>query len=139
MPSPPPTEGALRILIADDHRLFAASLMTALSEDDRVEVVGIADNGQQAVELALELRPDVLLMDSKMPVLDGFEATRRLREAGSDLQILILSGSDEKIGSEDAAKAGATGYLRKDHGVGELKRVFLEVTSLAAVLGPSSR
>jgi DNA-binding NarL/FixJ family response regulator len=139
MVSTPRPEGLVRILIADDHRLFAESLMTVLSEDDRVDVVGIADDGREAVELALELRPDVILMDLKMPVLDGFEATRRLREAGSDAQILILTGTDEEIGSEAAAQAGATGYLRKENSVAELKRVFLEVASLAAVLGHSSR
>jgi DNA-binding NarL/FixJ family response regulator len=139
MVSTPRPEGLVRILIADDHRLFAESLMTVLSEDDRVDVVGIADDGREAVELALELRPDVILMDLKMPVLDGFEATRRLREAGSDAQILILTGTDEEIGSEAAAQAGATGYLRKENSVAELRRVFLEVASLAAVLGHSSR
>lgn len=139
MPSSPSIEGVVRILIADDHRLFAESLMTVLSEDDRVDVVGIADNGREAVELGLELRPDVILMDLKMPVLDGFEATRQLRGAGSDAQILILTGTDEEIASEEAAIAGASGYLRKEHSVAELKRVFLEVASLAAVLGHSSR
>jgi DNA-binding NarL/FixJ family response regulator len=139
MPSAPPNEGAVRILIADDHRLFAESLMTVLSEDDRVDVVGIAGDGQEAVELALELQPDVILMDLRMPVLDGFEATRRLRDAGSNAQILILTGTDEEIGSEEAVKAGASAYLRKEHSVAALREVFLEVTSLAAVLGPSGR
>lgn len=135
----PPPERAVRILLADDHRLFAESLMAVLGDDDRCEVVGIADNGEEAVELALELQPDVVLMDLRMPVLDGFEATRRLRNAGLDAQILILTGTDEEIGSEDAAQAGASGYLRKEQGVAELKQVFLEVASLAAVLGPSGR
>lgn len=139
MPSSPPTEGVVRILIADDHRLFAESLMTVLGEDDFVDVVGIAENGREAVELALELRPDVILMDLRMPLVDGFEATRQLRDAGSDAQILILTGTDEEIGSEDAAAAGASGYVRKENSMDELKRVFLEVASLAAVLGHSSR
>jgi DNA-binding NarL/FixJ family response regulator len=139
MPSTPPSEGVVRLLIADDHRLFAESLMAVLSEDDRVDVVGIADNGQEAVTLGLELQPDVILMDLRMPVLDGFEATRQLRDAGSHAQVLILTGTDEEIGSEDAAQAGASGYLRKEHSVDELKRVFLEVASLAVVLGHSSR
>jgi|SRR5215218_6088947 DNA-binding NarL/FixJ family response regulator len=138
MPSPAP-ERAVRILIADDHRLFAESLMTVLGEDDRVDVVGIAEDGQEAVELAAKLQPDVILMDLKMPVIDGFEATRRIREAALDTQILILTGTDEEIGSEDAAAAGASGYLRKESSVAELKEVFLEVASLAAVLGNSSR
>jgi DNA-binding NarL/FixJ family response regulator len=139
MPSTPPSDRAVRILIADDHRLFAESLMALLGEDDRVDVVGIADNGQQAIDIALELQPDVILMDLKMPVLDGFEATRRLRAAGSEAQILILTGTDEEIASEAAAMAGASGYLRKENGVAELKEVFLEVASLAAILGTSSR
>jgi DNA-binding NarL/FixJ family response regulator len=139
MPSTPPKQGAVRILIADDHRLFAESLMTVLSEDDRVDVIGIADNGQKAVELGLELQPDVILMDLRMPVLDGFEATRRLRDAGSAAQVLILTGTDDEIASEEAAMAGASGYMRKEQGVAELKQVFLEVASLAAVLGSSDR
>jgi DNA-binding NarL/FixJ family response regulator len=138
MPSPSP-ERAVRILIADDHRLFAESLMAVLSEDERVDVVGIAEDGQEAVELAAELQPDVILMDLKMPVIDGFEATRRIREAGLDTQILILTGTDQEIGSEDAAAAGASGYLRKESSVAELKGVLLEVASLAAVLGNPSR
>jgi DNA-binding NarL/FixJ family response regulator len=140
MPSTPPNAGAVRILIADDHLLFAESLMAVLTEDERVDVVGIAEDGQRAVDLAAELQPDVILMDLRMPVLDGFEATRRIREAGLDMQILILTGTHEAIGSEDAAAAGASGYLRKEQSVAELKDLFLEVASLAAVLGsPTSR
>lgn len=138
MPSEPPNARALRILIADDHRLFAESLMAVLSEDERVDVIGIAEDGQQAVDLATELRPDVILMDLKMPVIDGFEATRRIKGAGLDTQIFILTGTDQAIGSEDAVAAGASGYLRKEQSVAELKEVFLEVASLAAVLGGSA-
>lgn len=138
MPSSPPGR-AVRVLIADDHRLFAESLMAVLSQDERVDVVGIADDGREAVELAAELEPDVILMDLRMPVLDGFEATRQIRESGSEAQILILTGTDEEIGLEDAAAAGASGYLRKEQGVDELRTVFLEVASLAAILGASSR
>jgi DNA-binding NarL/FixJ family response regulator len=138
VPSTPPDTGAVRILIADDHRLFAESLMAVLSEDERIDVVGVAGNGQEAVELALELQPDVILMDLRMPVLDGFEATRRIRASDFGAQILILTGTDEKIGSEDVSAAGASGYLRKEQSVAELKDVFLEVASLAAVLGHSA-
>jgi DNA-binding NarL/FixJ family response regulator len=113
--------------------------MTVLSEDERVEVIGIAENGAQAVELALELEPDVILMDLKMPVMDGLEATRRIREAGLPVQILILTGTETSVGAEDAAEAGATAFLRKERGVEELRQVFLEVASLAAVLGTPAR
>jgi DNA-binding NarL/FixJ family response regulator len=127
----------VRILLVDDHRLFAESLMALLSEDDRVEVIGIADNGAEAVELATELSPDVILMDLMMPGMDGLEATRRIRERGIESQILILTGTDAPISSEDVAEAGASGYLRKQQGVEELRSVFLEAASLAAVLGSS--
>jgi DNA-binding NarL/FixJ family response regulator len=136
MASSPP-DGRIRILVADDHRLFAESLMMMLAEDDRVVVVGLAANGQEAVELAMELQPDVILMDLQMPVLDGFEATRQIRAAGSNARILILTGAE--IGSEDAARVGASGYLRKEHSAEELRRVVLELASLAAVLRAAPR
>jgi DNA-binding NarL/FixJ family response regulator len=139
MPSWPSSGRAIRLLIADDHRLFAESLMTVLTEDDRVEVVGIAVNGQEAVDLAAEFEPDVILMDIKMPVMDGLEATRRIRETGLPVQILLLTGTDTPIGAEDAAAAGATAFLRKERGVDELRQVFLEVSSLAAALSAPTR
>ena len=74
----------LRILIADDHRLFAEALEAILGSDERIEVVGQASDGEQAVELARKLGPDVVLMDVSMPVLDGFEATREIREPDLD-------------------------------------------------------
>ena len=106
-------------------------------EDEQVDVVGIANNGAEAVELAKALRPDVILMDLNMPVMDGLEATRRIREAGNDVQILILTGTEAPVGSDDAAAAGASGFLRKELGVDELRHVFLGVASLAAALGGS--
>ncbi len=140
MPSLPQSGRAVRLLLADDHRLFAESLMTVLSEDERVEVVGIAGNGAEAVELAAELQPDVILMDLKMPVMDGLEATRKIRETGLPVQILLLTGTETSVGAEDAAEAGANAFLRKERGVEELRHVFVEVASLAAVLGtPAAR
>lgn len=113
--------------------------MAVLSEDERVEVVGIAGNGQEAVELAAELEPDVILMDLRMPVMDGLEATRKIREIGLPVQILLLTGTETPVGAEDAAEAGANAFLRKERGVDELRHVFLEVASLAAVLGAPGR
>jgi DNA-binding NarL/FixJ family response regulator len=139
MPSLPSSRRAVRLLLADDHRLFAESLMSVLSEDERVDVVGIAGNGEEAVQLAAELEPDVILMDLKMPVMDGLEATRRIRETGLPVQILMLTGTDTPVGAEDAAEAGANAFLRKELGVEELRHVFVEVASLAAVLGAPAR
>lgn len=113
--------------------------MTVLSEDERVDVVGIADNGEEAVELAAELQPDVILMDLQMPVMDGLEATRRIRATGLPTQILLLTGAEVPRGADDAAAAGATAYLRKERGVEQLRQVFVEVTSLAAVLGAPAK
>ena len=113
--------------------------MAVLSEDERVEVVGIAGNGQEAVELAAELEPDVILMDLRMPVMDGLEATRKIRETALPVQILLLTGTETPVGAEDAAAAGANAFLRKERGVDELRHVFLEVASLAAVLGVPAR
>src|SRR5262245_42564898 len=112
----------VRLLIADDERLFAESLMALLTEAETIDVVGIAQNGIEAVELADSLQPDVILMDLKMPVMDGLEATRRIREAGNDARILILTGTDR--GSEEAAAAGASAFLCKEQGVEELRRVL---------------
>lgn len=113
--------------------------MSVLSEDEWVEVVGIADNGQEAVDLAAELQPDVILMDLKMPVMDGLEATRRIRETGLPAQILLLTGTETAVVADDATAAGATAFLRKERGVEELRQVFFEVASLAAVLGAPAR
>lgn len=139
MPSLPPSGRAVRLLLADDHRLFAESLMSVFSEDERIEVVGIAENGQEAVDLAAELQPDIILMDLKMPVMDGLEATRRIRETGLPVQIMLLTGTETAVEASDATAAGATAFLRKEQGVEELRQVFLEVASLAAVLGTPAR
>jgi DNA-binding NarL/FixJ family response regulator len=137
--SSPPLGRPVRLLLADDHRLFAESLMAILSEDDRVDVVGIAGNGAEAVELAAELQPDLILMDLKMPVMDGLEATRRITATGLPAQILLLTGTEDPVAADDATAAGATGFLRKEQGVEELREVFLEVASLAAALSPAAR
>lgn len=113
--------------------------MTVLSEDERVEVVGIAGNGAEAVQLAAELQPDVILMDLRMPVMDGLEATRKIRETGLPVQILLLTGTETPVGADDAAEAGANAFLRKELGVDELRHVLVEVASLAAVLGTPAR
>ena len=76
-------------------------------------------------------------MDLKMPLVDGFEATRRLREAGSDARIFILTGTTDGVGSANALAAGASGFVRKEQSLVELKQVLFEAAVLAALLGPS--
>src|SRR5436190_9305151 len=87
---------AIRVLIADDHRLFAEALEAILAVDDRVEVVGRARDGLEAVELAASLQPDVVLMDINMPVMDGIEAVRKIRAAGGGPSVLMLTGSNSR-------------------------------------------
>jgi DNA-binding NarL/FixJ family response regulator len=118
--------GRIRVLIADDHSLFAQALQAILGTDERFETVGLAKNGRQAVELADSLKPDVVLMDISMPVMDGFEATRRLRKKSPDVPVVVLTGSNARGDVDKARRSGATGYLTKDRIAGELIDAILE-------------
>ena len=105
---------AIRVLVADDEAPFVSMLEVLLSAESAIEVVGSARDGSRAVSLALSLAPDVTVMDISMPVLDGIEATRRIRAARPDACILILTGSDAPVEVDRARQAGAAGYLTKD-------------------------
>ena len=118
----------LRVLIADDHRLFAEALEAILATDDRIEVVGQAGDGSEAVELARRLGPDVVLMDVSMPVLDGFEATREIRATSDDTHVLMLTGSNSRADVDRSREAGASGYVTKDRIASELVAAIVEVT-----------
>ncbi len=124
---PPPQPTPVQVLIADDHRLFAEALQAILAADERVEVVGTASDGGEAVELALRLRPDVVLMDVSMPVLDGFEATREIRAGGDDVRVLMLTGSNSRADVQRSREAGAAGYVTKDRIASELVEAIVEV------------
>ena len=121
---PPP----IRVLIADDHALFAEALEAILSQDERMHVVGRATNGEQAVLLATELDPTVVLMDISMPVMDGFEATRRIRAARPDALVLMLTGSNSPVDVDQARKAGVAGYVTKDRIAAQLVEAIVEIT-----------
>ena len=103
----------MRVLIADDHALFRDGLRSLL-EARGVEVVGEAANGQEAVEMALDLRPDVVLMDLAMPELTGIEATERICHQELDIAVVVLTASDDDLHLFEAIKRGAQGYLLKD-------------------------
>jgi DNA-binding NarL/FixJ family response regulator len=117
----------IRVLLADDHRLFAEALEALLGMDDRIAVVGRASDGRQAVELAAELRPDVVLMDLHMPLLDGIDAVRAIRAAGSDARVLMLTSSDARADVDRAREAGAAGYITKDRVAAELISAIVEI------------
>ena len=116
----------IRVLIADDHSLFAEALQAILGTDRRFETVGLARDGRHAVELAASLEPDVVLMDISMPVLDGFEATRKLRKKVPKTKVLMLTGSNARHDVNRARAAGAAGYVTKDRIAGELIDAILE-------------
>jgi len=122
-------ESAIRVLIADDHRLFAEALEAILAGESSIEVVGRARNGAEALELALELEPDVVLMDISMPVMDGVEATRRIREARSDACVLMLTGSNAAVDIDRARDAGAAGYVTKDRIASQLVDAIVDVAT----------
>lgn len=103
----------MRILIADDHTLFRDSLRSLLEAND-FEVVGEAQNGREAVRLAWDLKPDVVLMDLTMPEVDGLSATRQLAAELPEVKVVVLTASDEDTDLFDAVKSGAKGYLLKD-------------------------
>jgi DNA-binding NarL/FixJ family response regulator len=104
----------LRVVIADDHPVFRDGLARLLTELDGIEVVGVAANGRQALELARRLVPDVIIMDLRMPVLDGVEATRQITAAFPSVRVLVLSMFDDDELIVAAVRAGARGYLLKD-------------------------
>jgi two-component system, NarL family, nitrate/nitrite response regulator NarL len=117
----------LRVLIADDHRLFADALQAILASDERIEVVGQASDGGEAVALARTLDPDVVLMDVSMPVLDGFEATREIRAASDSTHVLMLTGSNSRADVDRSREVGASGYVTKDRIASELVAAIVQV------------
>jgi two-component system nitrate/nitrite response regulator NarL len=114
------------VLIADDHELFVDALAVILAIEPSITVVGHARDGQEAVELAGQLSPDVVLMDISMPVMDGFEATRRIRSERPCAVILMLTGSNSREDIERARDVGATGYVTKDRISADLVQSILD-------------
>lgn len=104
----------VRVLICDDQTVVREGLAAILSTDPDIEVVGLAGNGKEALELALEVRPQVVLMDLKMPVMNGVQATQRLQHRSPDVRVLVLTTYADDEWVLDAVRAGAAGYLLKD-------------------------
>lgn len=104
----------IKVLLADDQALFREGLQTLLSLQPDLEVVGEAANGDEAVRLAAALKPDVVLMDVQMPVLDGVAATRRLRAEQPQVRVILLTTFDDDEYVFEGLRAGALGYLLKD-------------------------
>ncbi|MGA5580767.1 response regulator [Streptomyces thermodiastaticus] len=105
---------SIKVLVVDDHQVVRRGLCTFLEVQDDIEVVGEAADGAEGVARAEELRPDVVLMDVKMPVMDGVEALRRLRELDNPARVLIVTSFTEQRTVVPALRAGAAGYVYKD-------------------------
>ncbi len=112
--------GPLTVLIADDHDLFAESIEAFLGTEQRIDVIGRAANGEEAVQLAGDLHPDVVLMDISMPVMDGFAAAERIRRALPGTCVLFLTGSNSPADVARAREAGGSGYVTKERIASEL-------------------
>ena len=110
----------IRLMVVDDHRVVRSGVKALIATEEGLEVVGEATDGREAVTKATALEPDLVLMDLVMPEMDGVEATRRITEERSDLEILILTSFSEEERIIQAIKAGASGYLIKDASPDEL-------------------
>ncbi len=127
----------IRVLLADDQELVRSGFRLILELVDGIEVVGEAPDGREAVRLAKELQPDVVLMDVRMPGLDGIEATRRLRQAGVDARVLVLTTFDLDEYVYGAMRAGASGFLLKDAPREQLVTAVRTVARGEALLAPA--
>jgi DNA-binding NarL/FixJ family response regulator len=123
------------VLIADDERLFAEGVMSLLGADGRIDVVGHARDGSEAVELVRELAPDLVLMDVTMPGVDGIEATRRIKEIAAETSVIFLTSSSADDDVRRAAEVGAAGYLTKSAAASELVATIVEIAALASAFG----
>jgi DNA-binding NarL/FixJ family response regulator len=129
-------EDAVRVLIADDHPLFREGMRGRLDRVADVAVVGEAASGDEAVELAHKLEPHIILMDIKMPGLNGIEATREIQRANPQIGILVLTMFEDDDSVFAAMRAGAKGYLLKDSGGEGVVHAIRAVASGEAVFGP---
>jgi DNA-binding NarL/FixJ family response regulator len=117
----------VRVLLADDHRLMREGTAALLGADERIEVVGLAHDGREALALAERRKPDVVLLDLNMPEVDGLEACARLREGDDGPEVLMLTVSEEEPDLYAALRVGAAGYLTKDVPPAELIEAVLAV------------
>jgi NarL family two-component system response regulator LiaR len=129
---------AIRILVVDDHSVVRQGLKMFLDLDPDLEIIGEAENGAEAVKMAGELKPDVVLMDMLMPVMDGIEATKQIRGTMPDTEVIALTSVLEDNAVVGAIKAGAIGYLLKDTQSDELRRAIKAASDGQVQLSPQA-
>ena len=126
----------IRVLVADDQGLVREGLMTLLDAAAGIEPVAAARDGEEAVALCAEHAPDVVLMDLRMPNMDGVEATRRIRAGQPEVEVVVLTTHADEASILDALSAGARGYLTKDAGIAEISRAIQAAAAHQALLDP---
>jgi len=127
----------VRIIIADDHQIVREGLRSILQHDLDINVVGLAENGRAAIELAKELNPDIVIMDISMPDLNGMEATRRIIEENPAIKVIALSMHSDQQFVTEMLKAGASAYLLKDCALDELERAIRSVIARQIYISPT--
>jgi DNA-binding NarL/FixJ family response regulator len=127
----------VRVLVVDDHALFRHGLVSVLRTAADIEVVGEARDGMEAIEQAATLEPDVVLMDVRMPTVNGIEAARRIRLAQPTVRVLMLTESEDEDDLFGALRAGATGYLLKEVAIDEIADAIRSVANGQALVSPS--
>lgn len=132
-----PAKSSIRICLVDDQRLIRDGLRLLLEMEDDLQVVGEAENGAMAIKMYADLQPDVVLMDIRMPGMDGVEATRRIIERYPKARVVILTTFDDDAYIFDALRIGALGYLLKDISGPELAMAVREVSQGGALIQPS--
>jgi len=126
-----------RILLVDDHAVVRQGFKMILDAQSDMEIVGEAANGREAVELAAQLRPDIVVMDVAMPELNGIEATRRVIAAGPHIRVIALSMHKDSVYVREILRAGARGYLLKDSGADDLVKAIRAVAGGESYLSPA--
>lgn len=129
--------GSLQILVVEDHPMFRAGLRMALDRTDGIEVVGEAVDGEEAVQLAASLQPDIVVMDLDLPRLHGVEATRRIVAASPHIAVLVLTMFDDDDSVFAALRAGARGYLLKGADQADIARAVQALGEGEAIFGPT--
>src|SRR5450756_195193 len=137
MPVDRPSVEPIRVLIADDHALFRRGLEMVLKEEAGIDLVGQASDGAEAVQKAGEALPDVVLMDIRMPKINGIEAARQMKDIAPSAKIVILTISDEEEDLFEAIRAGASGYLLKDIPLDDVAEVVRAVYGGQSLINPS--
>ena len=119
----------IKIIMADDHKIFREGLLLLLKGEQNIDVIGDAGDGETAVKLAMELNPDIVIMDVSMHGMDGIQATRLIKKSSSDTRVIALSENSSRKSVTDMLHAGASGYLVKDCSSSELMRAIQAVYS----------